>query len=807
MKLSYKWLKNYVDFNLTPEDLADTLTMLGAEVEEIIYQGAKYKGFVIGLVEECIKHPEADKLSLCKVTDGEIQYSVVCGAPNVRAGQKAVFGKIGATVPAAGFKLEKRKIRGEVSEGMLCAQTELELGTDASGIWVLPDDAPIGMELSKYLDIDDTILDVFLTPNKADCLSHIGIARDLAACIGTSVKYPEIKYTEKEKNINEYARVTIVDKEKCPRYCARVIKDVKIVESPQWLKNKLTSVGLRSISAPVDITNFVLMEYGQPLHAFDLDKLAGREIIVKCARDGEKFITLDGKERTLTSEMLMICDSEKPLAVGGVMGGQNSEITSDTTNILLESAYFKPASIRRTARKLGILSDASYRYERGVNPEGLIPAADRAAQLFVEICGGKIAEGIIDVYPDKIERQQVKLRYARAAKILGFELSNEEIKSIMSRLGFVVLSENEKELLYEVSPYRVDVKAEIDLIEELARLYNYDKIEPQYYSPVDYAGSVIVDELAISPLKQKIADYMAMSGYKEIVTQHLIDPKSASLYTTDLVELANPLNEEMAVMRPTVIPSMMKIISHNQRMGNHDLQLFEIGKVFRKSHPKEETFISGYKEMEKLIIIISGSASPKQWSGKPRPVDFYDIKGSVEGLLKFFNLNDKLKFKEFPESKPGFSKNILAIYNKKQYVGVLGEVDKKIKAQYDIKLPVYMAVIDMEPFYSSVFGQNKFKAVSPYPTSQRDLAFEVAHETAAGDIYKEIVQSAGNLLTDLVVFDVYEGKGISEGMKSVAYALTYGALDRTLKDSEVDNSINNIVKSVEKRFNARLRSS
>ncbi len=806
MKLSYNWLKEYIDIHIPAEELADELTMLGMEVEEIIDLGASLDGFVTAEVKECEKHPDADKLSVCKVFDGENEYSVVCGAPNVAKGQKIAFGKIGATVPSAGFRLEKRKLRGVVSEGMICSASELKLGPETGGIWVLPEDTELGMPIAKFAEVDDVVFDIFLTPNKADCNSHIGIARDLAAKRRLELKYPLSFLKEGDKEINDMASVTVVDNDNCPRYAGRVITGVKIVESPDWLKNRLEAVGLRSINAAADITNYVLMEYGQPLHAFDLDKIEGRTLIIKPARDGEKFTTLDEKERKLDENMLMICDREKSIAVAGVMGGVNSEITGETTNIFLESAFFHPSSVRRTSRKLALQTDASYRFERGVDFGAVIDAMDRAAVLIQEICGGEIAKGHIDIYPNKIERQIVKLRPDRVRRVLGIDISDNDIRDIMNRLNFRHIRDKDGYPQYAAPTYRVDVTSEIDLIEEIARIYNYDKIIPRYSSPIDFSGEKIIDILAINPLKEKIEDHMASIGFSEIVTPNMIDPESAALYTDDCVQIANPLGEELSIMRPSVIPSMLKIVRNNINKGNTDLKLFEIGKVFRKSNPHEETFLKGYKEIDKLIIIMTGNAAPKQWSEKPRPVDFYDIKGVIQDISTHFADVNSLKFKTLSERKSGFTKNVIEIYEKKTYVGVLGEVDKKFLERFDIKQSVYMAMIDLENIYVLANKDMQYKPVSPFPSSHRDLAFECDTNLELGQVIAEIKNKGGKLLKNVCLFDIYEGEGIPEGKKSAAFALVFSAEDRTLKEKEVENTTNKIIQAVTKKFGITLRS-
>ena len=467
MYASLNWLKELVDFSMSTEELDQTLTMLGIEVEGIVDYRKKFENFYTAKVLTKEKHPDADKLSLCTVDCAGETYNVVCGAPNVEAGQNIAFGKLGAVVPSAGFKLVKRKIRGIESEGMICSQVELETGEDKSGIWVLPDDAPNGIPLVEYLNLDDIVFDISLTPDRADCLSHIGIARDLAAYLGTEVKMPKFELKEDGPDIEDSLSIEIKNTEKCPRYAARIVRGAKIHESEEWLKNRLIKLGLRPINAVVDATNFVLMEMGQPLHAFDLDTVEGNKIVVQTAEEGEKFTTLDSLERKLDSNMLMICDAKKPVAIGGVMGGENSEISNSTTNILIESAYFNPSSIRKTSKKLAIQSEASYRFERGVDIDNIINAMDRAAELIARLTGGTVDKGFIDNYPLKHENIKCTLRFNQARRLIGVDIPNEDMCNMLNQLKFKTINKDEDSVTVEIPSWRVDCQYEVDLIEEI----------------------------------------------------------------------------------------------------------------------------------------------------------------------------------------------------------------------------------------------------------------------------------------------------------------------------------------------------
>jgi phenylalanyl-tRNA synthetase beta chain len=804
MFVSYNRLKELVDFNLNPEELGELLTILGLEVEEIIDFKKKYDKFFTAEVLSCEKHPNADKLSLCEVSIGNEQYSIVCGAPNVAQGQKVVLGTNGAVVPSAGFMLEKRKIRGFESNGMICSQTELETGDDASGIWVLPEDTEIGKPLAEYLDMDDTIIELSITPNNADCLSHLGVAREIGAYFGRVVNYPKVELDETGGHVNDSAKVTIEAADKCPRYTARVIRNTKTVESPTWLKNYLIKLGLRPINLPVDVTNYVLMEIGQPMHAFDLDTLAGNEIIVKNAKDGDNFTTLDDKERKLDSSMLMICDAEKPVAVGGVMGGQNSEISDNTKNILLESAYFDPSSVRKTSKKLGILSDSSYRFERGVDPGAVPLALDIAAKLIVEYGGGEIQKEIIDEYPNKVDRGNVKLRYDRVSYIIGAEIDKEMSDKILTALQFEQLSSDDNESEWKIPSFRVDVSHEIDLIEDIARHYSYTKIEPQYDSILNFGKTGVPDALRMPELRKVLRDYFVSRGINEILTQNIIDPKSAEMFSDNPVKISNPLGEEMSRMRPSLIPSILKVILNNVRVGTYDLSFFEFGKTFNYSSI-ESAFVKGFEEQENLIIALTGNAAPRQWGKPDREVDFYDAKGIVEELIEYLKA-DELNIEIQSEPEQGFSANSMAIKNGNDILGHFGEIDPKICKNFDIDFPVYAIYINAKKLFSLEAKSSIYKKVAPFPGMQRDLAFVVDKETKAGEIQAVINNFGGKFLKDISIFDVYEGKGIEEGKKSIAYNLHFSSPERTLKESEIEGTINKIIKEVKKQFEAELRS-
>ncbi|TAL69552.1 MAG: phenylalanine--tRNA ligase subunit beta [Bacteroidetes bacterium] len=804
MYISYKWLQEFVEFDYSAAELEHILTMLGIEVESIIDYNKKYENFFTAKVLNVEKHPNADKLTVCEVSLGNEIKEVVCGAPNVKEGQMAVLGIVGAVVPQNGMILEKREVRKVVSNGMLCSQYELEFGDDKSGIWILSNDAPVGIPLAKYLNIDDVVFDISVTPNRADCLSHLGIAREIAAFSDKKVKIPGLKLNECENRTDSEVKVIIEDAEKCPRYTARVLKNLLMQESPEWLKSRLTILGMRPINSIVDVTNYILLECGQPLHAFDLNKLNDKSIVVKTAEKAEKFITLDSKERILDDDMLMICDGKRSVAIGGVMGGENSEINNDTKDILLESAFFNPSSIRRTAKKLGIQSEASYRFERGVDIDNIMYASNRATQLISEISGGVVLKEIIDVYPLTQELKKIKLRFQRARDIIGTDIPDNEIEEMITSLQFKVTKKQKDYIIFEVPSFRVDISQEIDLIEEVARAYNYDNINSQMTSTIDFSREGVPKKLEQPFLREKLIDYFVLNGFNQVLTQNQTDPKSMGLIREEAVKISNPLGEELSLMRTSLIPSMLKTIERNTRIGKSDLRLFEIGKSFHKVDKEHDTFIKGIKEKETLIVAMTGKKNLRQWSVQAAETDFYDIKGVVENLRDYFHL-DGLYLSGDTNSNNIFNANALCINLDKNQIGRLGVISNKLLKEFDIDFPVFILEVELEELYNLPGHQSKYKPVSQFPVVMRDVAFITDKNIESLKILDVIKKNGGTLLTGSVAFDVFSGKTISEGKKSIAFSLSFSSFERTLIDEEVDDAVTMIVKAVEKEFGAEWR--
>ncbi|HEY9188257.1 MAG TPA: phenylalanine--tRNA ligase subunit beta [Ignavibacteria bacterium] len=799
MKVSFNWLKNYIDLSITPQEIEEKLTMSGLEVESIEEIGKDLKDFIIAEVKEVEKHPNADKLTVCKVFDGNIIHQIICGAPNVAAGQKVVLGLAGATVPRNAhspqgepFKLSKVKIRGVESNGMICSEYELGLGENHEGILVLKDDAPVGKKFLEYLNIEDVVFEIGITPNRPDALSHIGVARELSAILDIPYKLPEISISEDSESAYNFIGIEIKDIDACPRYVARVIKDVKIAPSPEWLQKYLKAVGLRPINNVVDITNFVLYELGHPLHAFDYDKISGKKIIVRTANEGETFITLDGKEHKLNNDTLLICDTEKGIAIAGVMGGENSEISDQTVNVVLESAYFKPQSIRKTSKLLGLSTDASYRFERGADYDIQVFAVNRAAQLIQKIAGGRILKGIIDIYPKLISNRIINLRIDRLNFVLGSSISKDECVRILSRLGVKIISDKGNVVECEVPSFRPDLEREIDLIEEVARIYGYNRIEDQLNSTINYSTT---------PPKQEIESEIRLAlyslGFNEILTNSLLERKEAEVFSDKLVSILNPISQTMNTMRPSLIPGALQIIKRNINIGENNLRLFEIGNIFEKIGSGDK--LEDYYERKSLMLCITGDAELQNWNQKNRSVDFYDLKGELESLFSKLRIDD-YRFEIVKENE-----FVLNIIHGKKIIGSIQKVDKEILKLYDLEQDVFISEIDIESLDSIPKRIKKYIPPSKFPVVKRDIAFVLDENINVQKIEELIRKSSKISLGKVELFDIYSGGKLGAGKKNVAFSLEFVSKDNNLTSEEVDSEIKAITKELENKFNAQLR--
>lgn len=801
MNISQSWLSEHIQTELSANQFSELFNMLGIEVESYSNTGATLKGFVTAKVLNKEPLPTSKKpISLCLVSDGQNEYNVVCGASNVDAGQTIVLATEGAIVPNGGFEIARRKVYGVESQGMICSTSELNLtdeyGTN-DGIWVLPDDTTIGIPLSEYLDKNDTIYEISITPNRADVLSHRGIARVLSAVESKELKSYQPTITESENDLNVEIRIDAV--EHCPRYSARIIRGVTVSESPTWLKKRLQAIGIRPKNNVVDVTNYVMFDCGQPLHAFDASYINGNTIVVRTANEGELYTTLDGKERLLDSEMLMICDEEKSLAIGGVMGGLNSAITDNTTTILLESAVFTPSSIRRTAKKLGISSDASYRFERGVDMGAVHYALERATELICQLTGGIADKGIANAGIESSEQKMIQLRFNQTKRIIGVEISPDVQCSTLERLGFVITERTADYAVVTVPTYRVDIHQEIDCIEEIAILLNYDSLPLITSAEVSFGDNSLPSSALAPASRNKIRTYLATRGFNEIITQNQTDIHSATLSGQPTIQLANPLGEELSYMRTSLLPSMLTVIGGNINNGNKSLRLFEVGKTFSTNAKESESTIN---ESEDICIAITGNAISKGWNTTERNADFYDIKGEIQALVSHLGLD--FRFQSSGET-PFTTPNTIAISCDNQPIGVVGELRKDILKKWDINQPIYVALLNTNYIYAHSFKQRKYTPVSPYPVMQRDLAFVVDKQIQADSIKEVILSSGGELLKSVNVFDYFDGASLGEGKKSLAFSLEFGSNLRTLTDSETDAEVKTIVQAVTKSLNATLR--
>ncbi len=803
MRMSLKLLKQFVDLPSSSEEIARVLTSLGFEVEETFDFSQKYRNFVVGRIEFCEKI--TDKLSHCRVHNGSELLDVVCGAPNVSVGQKVILALPNAVIPKTNAKIEPVVIRGINSNGMICSEDELEIGECADEILVLPNDAPIGMSFAQYYGLDDVVFELGITPNRGDCLSHLGIARELSAFYGNQLRIPEIELEEDTaKNISNYVKVGVLDSDKCPRYTARLLLGVSVGESPLWLKSKLIALGLRPINSIVDVTNYVMIELGQPLHAFDFDRIFGRKIVVRTAKDGEKFITLDGKERELDSTMLMICDAERPVAIGGVMGGENSEITQETKNVLLESAFFSPASIRRTSKKLGLASESSFRFERGVDYGNTVFALNRATQLISLIAGGQVAQNYIDIYPKEQPKKYVSLRFDKAKKIIGIEIDNNRMLKKLVNLGFKLTEVDNQKAIFEVPTYRFDVEQEIDLIEEIARFYGYDNIPENRSYSVTYSGEKKKSNLDIPEIRQEVKKYFVHNGFFEILTQNLYNPNKARyFYDGEFIEIENPLGEEYSIVRPSIIPSLLEVVTYNINVGRKDFRVFEIGKEFRKNK-SEQSFIEGIEEKEVLAFAICGFSRPLQWGEPIRNVDFYDIKGFFEHFLSTFSINNFV-IEPAEDTKEIFGSEFANVKIANKIEGGFGIVSRKIKKLFDLEQDVYIGYLNLLQIYSVPRKLPKYTKISPFPVVRRDLAFIVDDNIPAKDIMDLIWKTGGECLRNVLIFDVYKGKNIGEGKKNLAFALYFNSHEKTLTEEEVNSWLQQIVDAVTSEKGGKLR--
>ncbi len=797
MRIVLSWLREYVEWIGSVQQLTDALTRLGIEVESIESVGGSFPKVVVGYVLEVSAHPRADRLRVCIVFDGQQSRRIICGASNVRQGQRVALALPGAELPN-GIHIEQRPIRGIESEGMICSEHELGLGNDHDGILTFEDTIPAGTLLSELFP-PDVVLEIGITPNRADVLSYFGIARMLAASYGLASRMPCVSV---EESFSIPCTIELPVPELCRRYAARVLEHVQIVPSPIWMKRRLEHSGIRPRNLVVDVTNYVMLECGQPLHAFDFATIHGGRIIVRPARDGETLTTLDGIERTLDPTVLCIADAERPLAIAGVMGGAHSAITESTTHVLIESAFFDPSSIRRTSKALGLQTDASYRFERGTDIEMIPYALDRAAALLAEYAGARVST-MLDVYPSPRVPLELSLRTNRVTRILGTALSDDEVDEALRRSGLMARHERQGLFTVDVPSYRTDITQEIDIIEEIAIARDYETIPTSSVAVVPFNAQKIPQTLAVPERRGELRRWLADIGFHESLSFSLQDP-STLIEPERGLELANPLGRERSILRQWLIPAMVEILSRNARYGARSMRLFEIGKVFFTSQNGE----SLAEEHEHLVLAVAGHRGQRHWLEEHRYVDLYDIKGVLDGLFKRFRVSYQWNSHHQPSDVQSWlMQPMLEIVHDGHVIGIVGQLDRQLAHRADILEAAFLAELSLEPIYSTLRQQQRYRPPSPYPSVERDLAFIVDRTIPAQLLAETIRASAGELLQTVELFDVFEHPSLGEGNKSLAFALTFASKERTLTEGEVEHAIEQVVDSLAERHGAQLRRS
>ena len=793
MKASLNWLREYVDIRLTPEELGEKLTMSGTEVAGLERLG-DWENIVVGEVVAVAPHPNADRLKLATVDLGGECLTSVCGAPNVATAQKVAFARVGAQLIDAEsgerIRLKKAKIRGVASEGMICSEKELGISDRHEEIMTLPPDAPLGLPLDNYLG--DTILDLDITPNRPDCLSIIGIAREIAALTDQEIQPPEVHYSEQSAAIEELASVAIADPDLCPRYCASLITDVKVGPSPHWMQQRLLACGMRPINNIVDVTNYVMMEYGQPLHAFDFEQIREKRIIIRRARN-EFTTTLDGVVRDLFSDMLVIADGQGPVAIAGVMGGTDSEVTEDTTSVLIESANFNPVSIRRTSAKLKLRSEASLRFEKGISPELPLPALRRATQLMAALCSGKVARGIIDVYPGKREANSISLTTKQVQRILGIKMELEKMAKVLGSLGFDCQTVSTEELSVTIPYWRTDVRLAEDLVEEIARIIGYDELPTTLPS-----GALPRHEPdPMRALRERLRDILAGCGMQEVITYSLTSLevlRKVTLHFTPL-KVANPITTEQEYLRTTLRPGLLQVLSTNEKHEEDSIRLFEVGKIYLPQEgdlPQERHVLAG---------VLSGPRIDHSWHGDGENLDFFDAKGVLETVFERLGVEPSFETAEDETFSPGRRARIMV---RGEAAGVIGELHPRIAERFDISSrSVYLFEIDLERLLPATLAPRKYRPIPKFPVTLRDIALVVDAEIPSKSVQNIIEGSP--LVSRVTLFDVYTGEQVPPGKKSLAFRIVYQSPSRTLTDEEVAEEQQSILERLHREVGAIIR--
>ena len=825
MNISFDWLKEYVDIeDMTPQQLDDLLTFSGLEVDsmekvETIKGGLEH--VVIAQVLTCEPHPDSDHLHLTTVdVGGERPLNIVCGAPNVAAGQKVVCAQIGTKIYTSDteyYEIKKGKLRGAVSEGMLCAADELQLGTDHAGIMVLPDDAPVGMPAKEYFHVkDDCLLEVAITANRMDAISHIGVARDVVAVRNTregknlAIKWPEVESGEWKVESDKAIRVTVEEPELCPRYTGITLRNVKVGESPEWLQNRLRTVGLRPINNVVDVTNFVMMEVGQPLHAFDADKIGGGHVVVKRLPQGTKFVTLDGVERTLDARDLMICDENEGMCIAGVFGGQKSGVSMETTNVFLESAFFNPVSIRKTSQRHTLKTDASYRYERTCDPNITEWALRRAVKLIRELAGGDICGQMVDLYPKKIERPTVEVNFRRMFDLVGQDIPLEAVRTALTSLDIEIVREDAEGMTLKVPTCKADVTRECDIVEEIMRIYGYNNI---------HIGTTVNSCLSYGKkpdprkLKNAVSDYLTDNGFSEIMNNSLTKSEyydeNPDFPADRCIPIINPLSKELNVMRQTLLYSGLECIARNINYKIHDQKLYEFGRSYVKTDEaanQELSVTKRFNETEHVSIFLTGNMTPESWKMKPAEADFFYLKAYVIDILHRMRVNMG-RVEMVPTQYKFFAEGLdIVLKDSKKLLGTIGRIGRETLKKMDIKQPVYYADLNWTLLLKGYPTKEvQYQEVAKFPEVRRDLALILKKDVTFAAIEQAAMQCEKKLLKRVSLFDVYEGKGIADGFKSYAVSFILQDKDKTLNDKQIESTMAKIQKALETQLGAKVR--
>ncbi|MDF2789400.1 MAG: phenylalanyl-tRNA synthase subunit beta [Neobacillus sp.] len=803
MFVSYKWLQDYVNLSgVSASELAEKITKSGIEVEGVDVLNEGITGVVVGHVVERVQHPNADKLSKCQVDIGQGEpVQIICGAPNVAQGQKVAVATVGAVLPG-NFKIKRAKLRGEESNGMICSLTELGMEAKivpkeySEGIFVFPQDAEVGTDAIALLNRDDEVLELGLTPNRSDCLSMLGVAYEVAAILGREVKLPEIDVQPVTEKATDYITVKVEANEDNPLYAAKVIKNVKIGPAPLWMQTRLMSAGIRPHNNVVDITNYILLEYGQPLHAFDYDRLGSKEILVRRANDGEKFTTLDDVERTLTSDHLVITNGTEPVALAGVMGGANSEVTSDTTTVLLEAAYFTGGTVRKASKDHGLRSEASARFEKGVDPNRVRAAGERAAYLMAKYAGGEVLEDASEVDTLTVEPAVVSITLEKINSVIGTNLTVQDVEAIFERLQFAV-SVEENLITVTAPTRRGDIKIEEDLIEEVARLYGYDNIPKTL--PI---GSATPGKLSDYQEKRRIVrQYLEGAGLFQAVTYSLTSEEKAAQFALekrDFIRLAMPMSEDRSILRLSIMPQLLEVVKYNSARQNDSLAVYETGAVFLANGNEVLP-----EEQEHLAGAITGLWHSHSWQGEKKAVDFYVLKGILEGLFAKLGLSESVTYVQakVDNMHPG---RTAEIHLNGERIGFIGQVHPTMQKELDLK-DTYVFELSLKAVLDEATAALRYEAIPRFPSITRDIALVVDKETVSGLLKDVIQQAGGKLLKEVSVFDLYEGERMEEGKKSIAYSLKYMDPERTLTDEEVTKVHNQVLEALKTQAGAVLR--